>query len=211
MCLLAVFVAWILLAICSFGGAELHTDERLLINLIDPQTECADNSPSMLDRILILLLETRIESNDEVLDQLLKPPPLKIVVDIHPKPIRTAIITPASVIHEHLVPLPHNHPFMVRMLVSRLKYHTNLALGVEASAVPVVKVFVFFGVFPKCAVLDFIVEVGTMHADVFMIWDGLGLELLVRVFGVMVKHASRSFGKSGSSSLSDSSVRWAFS
>jgi hypothetical protein len=90
-----------------------------------------------------------------------------------PKLIRAAVIAPPAVVHEHLIPFPHDDPLVVWVAFSQLKHHISLVLGLEAGLVPVVEALVFFGVSAQSAVLDFVVEVGTMHANLFVVWNVL--------------------------------------
>lgn len=123
----------------------MRANEWLLIHLIDSQAKRNDNGPRMLDRILFLLLETRIELNNEVPVQLLESQPLKVIIDVRSKPIGRAVIARARVVHEHLIPFPHDYLLLVRELRGRLEHHAIFIFFVEASTVPIVQVFILFG------------------------------------------------------------------
>jgi hypothetical protein len=58
----------------------------------------------MLEPILVGLLERLFELYDEVLDQLPLPPQLKIVINIHAKPIGAATIAPPALVNDILYP-----------------------------------------------------------------------------------------------------------
>ena len=65
---------------------------------------------------------------------------------------------------------------MLRVVFSRLKHHASLVFGIEAFAIPLMEVLIFFGFFAKKTVFDLVVEVRTVHPDVFILGDVFGLK-----------------------------------
>jgi len=56
-----------------------------------------------------------------IFHQLLKTPPMEIVVDVHSEIVRVAVVGAPPIVEERLVPFPHHHPLVVRIIFSRFQ------------------------------------------------------------------------------------------
>jgi len=66
-----------------------------------------------------------------ILHELLKTPPMKVVVDVHSEVVRVAVVGAPPIVKERFVPFPHHHPLVVRIIFGRLQKSTSVLIKVS--------------------------------------------------------------------------------